>query len=295
MDSLADSYLELLSHMLTRYGFEGVFVPPRGRREKVLGPINRVLRRAKLGIAVRPGFDEHERRNGRDHPYEAETMIGLKRLENLKMCIRTVIEDNVPGDLIETGVWRGGAVIFMRGALLAYGDEDRVVWAADSFEGLPSPSAAYAADADSELHTVRHFEVGVETVKANFAKYGLLDDRVKFIKGWFSESLPGAPIERISVLRLDGDMYESQMDALKNLYPKLSPGGFCIIDDYHMIEACRRAIHDYRVSTTSRTPSWISTRTAPAGEGRSPDRRLRRRDHHDGSGRQGGPAVMSSC
>ena len=200
MDRLADQYLDLLSHMLTRYGFESAFSPPRGRRAKVLGPINSVLRSTSLGIAVRTDFDKHARMNGKDHPYEAETMIGLKRLENLRMCVRTVIEDDVPGDLIETGVWRGGSVIFMRGALLAYGDEDRVVWAADSFEGLPAPSATYADDADSQLHTWRHFEVGVETVRANFEKYGLLDDRVKFLKGWFSETLPTAPIERLAVM-----------------------------------------------------------------------------------------------
>jgi O-methyltransferase len=98
----------------------------------------------------------------------------------------------------------------------------------------------------SELHTWRHFEVGVDAVSENFARYGLLDDRVRFIKGWFSESLPNAPVEKLAVLRLDGDMYESQMDALTHLYPKLSPGGYCLIDDYHIIDACKQAIDDYR-------------------------------------------------
>lgn len=246
MEPLAETYLDLLRNMLTRYGFEGSFAPPRGRRQKVLGPVNKVLARAGLGVTVRTQFDPSIRTLGLDQPYEAETMIGIRRLDNLRSCIRSVVEDDVPGDLIETGVWRGGAVIFMRGALLAYGDETRNVWAADSFEGLPAPNPQYSNDADSKLHTWTHLEVGLETVKANFEKYGLLDDRVKFLKGWFSDTLPGAPIDRLAVLRLDGDMYESTMDALKPLYPKLSPGGFCIVDDYHKIEACRRAIHDYR-------------------------------------------------
>ena len=83
-------------------------------------------------------------------------------------------------------------------------------------------------------------------MKANFAKYGLLDDRVRFLPGWFSDTLPGAPFERIAVLRLDGDMYSSTIQALDALYPKVSPGGFVIIDDYGALEPCSRAVEDYR-------------------------------------------------
>ena len=83
-------------------------------------------------------------------------------------------------------------------------------------------------------------------MKANFAKYGLLDDRVVFLDGWFKDTLPAAPIERLAVLRLDGDMYESTMEALTALYDKVSTGGFVIIDDYGCIDACRKAVHDFR-------------------------------------------------
>ena len=76
--------------------------------------------------------------------------------------------------------------------------------------------------------------------------YGLLDDQVVFLRGWFKDTLPAAPISALSVLRLDGDMYASTMDALSALYPKLAPGGFCIVDDYGAIEACRQAVTDYR-------------------------------------------------
>ena len=69
-------------------------------------------------------------------------MIGLKRLDNLERCVVRVLTDGVPGELVETGVWRGGATIFMRGVLKAYGVKDRTVWAADSFEGLPRPDAS---------------------------------------------------------------------------------------------------------------------------------------------------------
>jgi O-methyltransferase len=159
-----------------------------------------------------------------------------------------VVSDGVPGDLIETGVWRGGAVIFMRAVLQAMGDTTRTVWAADSFEGLPAPNVAvYAADAGDRLHELGGLAVGVEQVKNNFRRYGLLDDQVKFLVGWFKDTLPTAPIEKLSVIRLDGDMYESTIQAIEALYPKLSPGGFCIVDDFgSFVDQAQRAVHDYR-------------------------------------------------
>jgi hypothetical protein len=184
---------------------------------------------------------------GRIWPLVAHTMIGLKRLDNLEFCIEQVITNGVVGDLIETGVWRGGATIFMRAVLKAYGVTDRYVWVADSFEGLPPPEAGkYPHDAGDTLHEARELAISLEQVKANFERYGLLDDQVRFLKGWFRDTLPVAPIERLAVLRLDGDMYESTMDTLVNLYPKLSEGGYVIVDDYGAIPACRQAVHDYR-------------------------------------------------
>src|SRR6266446_863938 len=165
------------------------------------------------------------RMEGRIWPLVAHTMIGLKRLDNLEFCIEQVVTNGVVGDLIETGVWRGGAAIFMRAVLKAYGVTDRYVWVADSFEGLPPPNTGkYPYDAGDTLHEARELVVSLEQVKANFERYGLLDGQVRFLKGWFCDTLPGAPIERLAVLRLDGDMYQSTMDALVNLYPKLSEG-----------------------------------------------------------------------
>lgn len=79
--------------------------------------------------------------------FPGETMLPLARLDHLQACIRQVVDEDIPGDVIETGGWRGGATIVMRGALEAYGDRTRVVWVADSFEGLPKPKAdLYPAD-----------------------------------------------------------------------------------------------------------------------------------------------------
>jgi hypothetical protein len=157
------------------------------------------------------------------------------------------IENDVKGDLIETGVWRGGATIFMRALLMAYGITDKTVWVADSFDGLPKPDEKkYVQDRGDKHFEEDVLKVALEDVKRNFAKYDLLDEQVQFIKGWFKDTLPVAPINRLSILRLDGDMYESTMDALVHLYPKLSSGGFILIDDWGAVKACRQAVEDYR-------------------------------------------------
>jgi hypothetical protein len=191
--------------------------------------------------------DPAQKYTGLVWPSRAHTMIGFPRLQNLRECVETVIADNVQGDLIETGVWRGGASIFMRGILKAYGITDRKVWVADSFEGLPAPDVEkYPLDASSQLHKFRDLAVSLEQVQENFKRYSLLDDQVRFLKGWFSETLPVAPIGKLALMRLDGDMYESTMDALVNLYPKLSIGGFVIIDDFNVVTTSNDATHDYR-------------------------------------------------
>lgn len=192
-------------------------------------------------------YDESKRNEGRDWPVHAHTMIGMKRLDNLQFCVEDVISKNVPGDLVETGVWRGGATIFMRAILKAYAITDRCVWVADSFAGLPVPNPEkYPTDFDSTLHEFPELAISLETVKNNFAKYNLLDEQVQFLKGWFRDTMPNASIKEIAVLRLDGDMYESTWDVLENLYPKVSKGGYIIIDDYGAIPACSQAVEDYR-------------------------------------------------
>jgi O-methyltransferase len=186
------------------------------------------------------------RKNGTDWPPRAHTMIGLKRLDNLQFCIENVINDDIPGDFIETGVWRGGACIFMRAILKAYGDNTRTVWLADSFAGLPQPNAAdYPADEGDSFYTHDVLAVSRDQVEDNFRRYDLLDDRVKFLVGWFKDTLPTAPLSRLAVLRLDGDLYESTIQALNALYDKLSPGGYVIVDDYQLA-TCAKAIHDFR-------------------------------------------------
>jgi O-methyltransferase len=217
-------------------------------RKNVADAFGRLVGRFGFEIAYKKPYDPQLRASGRDWPARADSMIGLRRMENIQQCLTAVIEDEVPGDVIETGVWRGGATIFMRGVLKAFDDKTRTVWVADSFQGLPPPDAArYPADTGDTLHKMGGLAVGVEQVKHNFERYGLLDDQVKFLVGWFKDTLPTAPIDKVAVMRLDGDMYESTIQAIEPLYPKLSPGGFCIVDDYgsHASQA-GKAVNDYR-------------------------------------------------
>jgi O-methyltransferase len=217
-------------------------------KRKLANVVGDVAARAKVEIVYKKPYDPTLREVGRDWPSRAESMIGLRRMDNIQYCVQTVIDDEVPGDLLEAGVWRGGACIFMKANLAARDDLTRAVWVADSFQGLPVPNETlYPADRGDDLHTRGGLSVGADQVRHNFERYGLLDDRVHFLVGWFKDTLPTAPIDALSVMRLDGDMYESTWQAIEALYPKLSPGGFCIIDDFgsHQSQA-GRAVLDYR-------------------------------------------------
>ena len=174
---------------------------------------------------------------GKTWPSRGLTMIGMRRLDSLQAQIEKALADGVPGDFIEAGAWRGGACIFMRGVLEAHGVRDRLVWVADSFEGLPVSR--------EKVPEERSMAVSLEVVQDNFRRYGLLDGQVRFLKGWFKDTLHTAPISKLAVLRIDADLYESTTDALVALYDKVSPGGYVIVDDYAFSSASR-AVDDFR-------------------------------------------------
>ena len=238
-ETARDLYVELLMRTLTHSLWDTPEPPASG--------IRRLLRRyapSLFGHAVASAEDVAE---GRAWPALAHTMIGLARMRNLRDCVQTAVREGVPGDCIETGVWRGGACIFMRGILAAFGETGRRVWVADSFRGLPKPDPTRApADRGDKHYTYDKLAVSIEQVRRNFERFGLLDEQVVFLEGWFKDTLPEAPIEKLAVCRLDGDLYESTDDALRHLYHRLSPGGFLIVDDYGAVPACRQAVDDFR-------------------------------------------------
>jgi len=262
-DSLADAYIDLLRKALL-----GQTVGPVTKYEPVPNHTGnrveqRLLRRAlrrENGVLTRPQtVDAAENEDGRmtaeTLPPWALTMVGARRLDNVESCVRDVLERDVPGDFIETGVWKGGTAIFMRGLLRAYGVTDRKVYVADSFQGLPPPDAeAYPADERSTLHLWRNLAVSLDEVRANFQRFALLDDQVEFVQGWFRDTLPALRGRVWSVIRLDGDLYESTRDALTHLWPGLAVGGFVIVDDYGAVDGCRRAVDEFRERHGITTP-----------------------------------------
>ena len=176
---------------------------------------------------------------------EKLTMITRNSLSNTENCIRDCITNNIEGDFVETGVWKGGSSILVYN-LFKILEEDRKVWAYDSFKGLPKPDPInYPIDSGDIHHSISHLSVSLKEVKENFEKFSGLDENVIFVEGWFRDTIPQNKINKICVLRLDGDMYESTMPVLEYLYPKLSVGGYCIIDDYNH-KGARLAVLQYR-------------------------------------------------
>ncbi len=163
-------------------------------------------------------------------------MVGMERLENLQNCCVSAIREGIPGDFVETGVWRG-AVEF------------------DSFRGLPEPDPqSFPADEGDMLWAYSYLAVSIDQVKSNFERYELPDDRTRFIPGWFRKTIPQAELDCISVLRLDGDLYESTWLVLTHFYEKVPSGGFVIVDDYGAITACKRAVDEFREKNSIVSP-----------------------------------------
>jgi len=263
-----DLYLDLLIGALTHtlYRDPDAIEVPAEIADELIGP---VIEAGEAKLI----FDPHRTRaEGRDWPRHGQTMIGVERLRNVRDCVEAVLDEGVPGDLIEAGAWRGGVGILMRGVLEAHGDADRAVYVADSFAGIPEPDVErYPADAGHRGHELDFLAVGVDEVRDNFRRYGLLDDRVRFVEGRFRESLPSLRGHRWALVRLDGDLYESTIDALVNLYDGLSPGGFVIVDDYAFAQ-CRAAVEDFRsergIDEAIERIDWSGAYWRRGGEGR---------------------------
>lgn len=168
------------------------------------------------------------------------TMVGLRRLDNLEFCINEVVRKSIPGAIVEAGVWKGGACIFATAALKEL-KEERNVYVCDIFDGT-FPKPKIEMDEWTEKHDFQPLVCKLKDVQANFRKFGYLDSNVIFKEGWFENTLPTIT-EPISILRVDGDTYQSTMNTLQ-LEKQLSPGGYIIMDDW-AIATSRQAFIDY--------------------------------------------------
>ena len=178
---------------------------------------------------------------GLDWPLQGLTMVGLERLDDLQACVEQVARDGIEGDLIEAGAWRGGAAMLMRATLDTLGEHEREVWVADSFQGFRVDEAVGEVD----LGTNDFLAVPLEEVKANFARFGL-ESGVRFVPGFFEDTLPALAGRRWALVRLDGDTYDATMTTLESLYPGLAPGAYLLVDDYLLLDDCKQAVDDFR-------------------------------------------------
>lgn len=170
------------------------------------------------------------------------TLLTKPQLDLIEQAVLALERKGVPGELLEAGIWRGGAVAFMRGLLTAYDIPGRKVVAADSFAGIPPNTRATNDPVDGWPD---RWVASLDEVRQNLARFGLLDDRVRFVVGFFEDSLPTLAGERFALIRLDSDSYDSVETSLDHLYPALSQGGVVIVDDWHL-PGCRMAVLDYR-------------------------------------------------
>ncbi len=187
----------------------------------------------------------------------SHTMIGRQRLDGLHNCLDIIVKKSIPGDFMECGVWRGGACILMAGFVKSHGISGRKVILADSFDGLPRSTLGQKVQPRLDKSVFPELAVSLDEVRANFETYGLLDDNVHFLKGWFKDTLHGTPSDTLALLRLDGDLYESTTDSLTALYDRVAPGGIVIIDDWGVLPACRKAVEDFFAGRNEALPKMI--------------------------------------
>ena len=191
------------------------------------------------------GDDLRFRAAGLDWPLHGLSMVGLTRLDDLQRCVESVVADEVPGDLIECGSWRGGAAMLMRATLDTLGQSGRTVFVADSFQGFPRADVGEEYSLDADLASVGFLSVPLAEVQASFARLGL-SEGVSFVAGFFADTLPALRGHPWAVARLDGDSYDATRSALDAVYPSLSVGGYLVIDDFYPLDDCRRAVEDFR-------------------------------------------------
>jgi O-methyltransferase len=260
-DPAARRYLDLLNDSMTGVLTGPTFAPPRyrGMRGRLVAAVDRVLAHWQLVIARHEEFDLASRLDGYSQPLTALTQMGRRRLEQLEAMVRTILDEQVDGDVLEAGAWRGGSGIFLRGALDVLGGGERTLWVADSFAGYPAPGSDASTD-DVELHANNaYWELTRAQMEDNFRRYRLLSDKVQIIEGWFDVSLPRAPLGPLAMVRLDVDGYEGARAVLERCHPLLSPGGFMVVEDVRPAGALR-AVREFRAGLT---PPWEETPGRP--------------------------------
>jgi hypothetical protein len=184
------------------------------------------------------------------------TLTGPERVYALTHAVKYLVDQNIPGAFVECGVWRGGSMMAAALTLLHRGIRDRELYLFDTFEGMPQPSAldvahngqSAAVDFERTMTSVDSSDwcnAPIEDVRRALGETGYDAFRIHLVKGKVEETIPAGAPDRIALLRLDTDWYESTRHELEHLFPRLSPGGVIIIDDYGHWQGARRATDEY--------------------------------------------------
>ncbi|MFE5664632.1 TylF/MycF/NovP-related O-methyltransferase [Streptomyces niveus] len=189
------------------------------------------------------------------------TMTSPERLNAFILATRHVVRHNIPGDIVECGVWRGGSMQACAKALLALGESDRDLHLFDTFEGMPPPTAEdlrrdgksaedllAAQGKDRPIWAI----ASLEDVQAGFEQVPYPGERVHYVQGMVEDTVPQQAPEKISILRLDTDWYASTKHELEFLYPRLVSGGVLLIDDYGYWQGSRQAVDEFLEKTGER-------------------------------------------
>jgi O-methyltransferase len=229
--------------------------------------LSSVFTPAELKDRVRRAFDrfgyELKRKNseflredlGIFERVQGLTATGPARVIGLVDAVRYVVQNGLPGAFVECGVWRGGSMMAVAWTLAELGDTARDLYLFDTFEGMSAPTEhdrlMNGASAGEILSSLPREEsnfwciAGLEEVRANLRRTGYPEARLHFVKGKVEETLPGSAPERIALLRLDTDWYESTRHELEHLYDRLVPNGVLIIDDYGTWQGARKAVDEF--------------------------------------------------
>lgn len=189
------------------------------------------------------------------------TVTSPERIHALIEAITHIVGNEIPGDIVECGVWRGGSMMACALTLLRGGHEDRTLWLYDTFAGMTKPGTADVqfdgTSAEIEFERRRLSDVSstwaaatLDDVRSNILGTGYPEANIRFIEGPVEQTIPAASPERIALLRLDTDWYESTRHELEHLYPRLVSGGVMIIDDYGHWRGSGKATDEYLASLT---------------------------------------------
>jgi O-methyltransferase len=211
-------------------------------------------RNPELGVKIPPDFDDASTQLFRT--VEPFTMTSPERIFALLRAVDYVVENKIPGDFVECGVWRGGSTMAMALQLLSHGESDRVLHLYDTYTGMNAPTEADVSlkgdpAADEFQRTMTSSDTStwcyspIDHVKKNVLSTKYPERNVHFIQGKVEDTIPGHIQETIALLRLDTDWYESTKHEMTHLFPRLVPGGVLIIDDYGHWEGARRAVDEY--------------------------------------------------